>query len=431
MLNPIAPPGVYIADPEVRKMPNGKIYLYGSKDDLGNAYCSTAYNVLSTDNLVEWNNEQTSFATVGIGKQANYTNQILYAPDCIEHDGKYYLYYCLAGGGEDEGVAVSDSPYGPFKDGQIMKDMRGIDPSVFVDDDGQAYIFWGQGYAKGAKLGKDMKEIVGTVKDSLLTYETHKFNEGSSVRKRNGIYYYVFASHARHGESNCATLSYATSTSPLGPYTYRGVIIDNWGSGRNLVNNHGCIEEINGQWYVFYHRPTHGSQTMRKACMEPISFAKDGTIAEVEMTTQGAGGLIDPANRMDAARACLMQGNVAVHVRRPANDIPVEFLKGFRDGDYAVWRYFDFTHKDLKQFTCKTWGNTQDAKIEIRIDGINGKLLGTVAIASQQGETQYAIHTTAVANITGTHAIYLVVRGKEDEAKPKELLNLEWFEFSH
>ena len=78
----------------------------------------------------------------------------------------------------------------------------------------------------------------------------------------------------------CATLDYATATSPLGPYTYRGVIIDNWGSDRNLVNNHGCITEINGQWYIAYHRPTHATETgtMRKACLEPITFNPDGTI---------------------------------------------------------------------------------------------------------------------------------------------------------
>ncbi|WP_208292349.1 family 43 glycosylhydrolase [Sphingobacterium paludis] len=429
MLNPIAPPGVYIADPEVRKMPNGKIFLYGSKDDVGNQWCSNNYNVLSTDNLVEWNMEQTSFATEGVGKQTDYTTQLLYAPDCIEHNGKYYLYYCLATNEENEGVAVSDSPYGPFKNGQIMKGAEGIDPSVFIDDDGQAYLFWGQANVKGAKLSQDMKQIAGPITEGLLTYKVHKFNEGSSVRKHNGIYYFVYASHVRHGESNCATLCYATSTSPLGPYTYGGVIIDNWGSGRNLVNNHGCIEEIDGQWYVFYHRPTHASSTMRKACMEPIFFEKDGTIREVEMTTQGAGGPIDPTLRMEAARACLMDGNVFVQVRRPANDIPVEFLKDFRTGDHAVWRYFDFTGKNLKQFTCKTWGNTQDAIIEIRIDGVGGQLLGTVDIAAHQEETAYAIHTAAVQKVTGIHAIYLVVRSKKEQDKSKDLLNLEWFEF--
>ena len=79
-------------------------------------------------------------------------DQLLYAPDCIYHNGKYYLYYCLTNEKEDEGVAVSSSPYGPFKEGKAIAGIHGIDPSVFIDDDGQAYLFWGQANAKGAKL---------------------------------------------------------------------------------------------------------------------------------------------------------------------------------------------------------------------------------------------------------------------------------------
>ena len=203
-------------------MPDGRVYIYGSRDEPGNSWCSHSYNVLSSSDLVNWHVEQFSFATEGEGKQVDYTDRLLYAPDCIYRDGKYYLYYCLAGGGEDEGVAVSSSPYGPFKNGQVMEGISGIDPSVFIDDDGQAYLFWGQWHVRGAKLSKDMLSIEGAVHDSLLTYKKDYFNEGSSVRKRNGIYYLVYGGHSRHGESNCATLEYATATSPLGPYTYRG-----------------------------------------------------------------------------------------------------------------------------------------------------------------------------------------------------------------
>lgn len=431
MLNPVSPPGLYIADPEVRQMPDGRIYLYGSRDEPGNTWCSHSYHILSTSDLINWQVEQFSFATQGIGKQTDYTDRVLYAPDCIYHDGKYYLYYCLEGGGEDEGVAIASSPYGPFKDGKIIKGISGIDPSVLVDDDGQAYLFWGQAYAKGARLNKDMLSIEGAVHDSLLTYETHFFNEGGSVRKRNGIYYYVYGGHQRHGESNCATLNYATSTSPLGPYTFRGVIIDNWGSGRNLVNNHGCIVEINGSWYIVYHRPTHGRASMRKACMEPITFNPDGTITEVEMTTQGIGGPISPLYRMDAARACLMEGNVMISVRRPGNDIPVEYLSGIRNGDYAYWKYYDFTGSDVDHFTCKTWDKNIAGKIEIRLDSPEGELIGVCDIAPMQGDVAYAIHETKIKPVTGIHALVLVFKATEPVEQEKELMNLEWFVFEN
>lgn len=428
-LNPIAPPGVYIADPEVRQMPDGRVYIYGSRDEPGNSWCSHSYNVLSSSDLVDWHVEQFSFATEGLGKQVDYTDRLLYAPDCIYKDGKYYLYYCLAGNGEDEGVAVSSSPYGPFRDGKVMEGISGIDPSVFIDDDGQAYLFWGQWHAQGAKLSKDMLSIEGAVHDSLLTYKTHFFNEGSSVRKRNGIYYLVYGSHSRHGESNCATLDYATATHPLGPYTYRGVIIDNWGSDRNLVNNHGCITEIDGQWYIAYHRPTHASGTMRKACLEPITFNPDGTISEVEMTTQGIGGPISPFYRMDAARACLLSGNVMVAVRRPDNDIPVEYLSGIRDGDHAYWKYYDFTDANVNRFTCKTWGKNRAAKIEIRLDDPEGELLGVCELASMDGEVAYAVHETKIKPVTGKHALVLVFKVIGPDTVDSDLMNLEWFVF--
>ncbi len=426
--NPIVPAGVYIADPEVRLMPDGRLYLYGSRDEPGNAWCSHSYNILSTSDLVHWDMEQTSFATQGLGKQTDYTDGVLYAPDCIYHKGKYYLYYCLAGGGDDEGVATASSPYGPFKKGRKIEGINGIDPSVFIDDDGQAYLFWGQGYAKGAKLSQDMRSIEGAVHDSLLTYETHAFNEGSSVRKRNGIYYYVYASHSQHGESNCATLDYATATSPFGPYTYRGVIIDNWGSGRNLVNNHGCIFEYKGKWYVAYHRPTHATSSMRKACIEPITFNPDGTIQPVEMTTQGVGGPISPLCRMDAARACLMNGNVMVEVRRPAHDIPVEYLAGIRDGDYACWKYYDFDQAEVCRFVCKTWKKNSAARIEIRLDAPDGELIG-VCNLKPQSETAYAIHETDIRPVKGKHALYFMFKAADPAEKEIDLLNLEWFTF--
>lgn len=141
-LNPIAPPGVFIADPEVRQMPDGRIYVYGSRDAPGKTWCSHSYNVLSSSDLVTWHLEQTSFTSKGTGDQVPHSDQVLYAPDCIARDGKYYLFYCLAGNEkEDEGVAVGDSPYGPFRDGTAIKGIRGIDPSIFIDDDGQAYLF--------------------------------------------------------------------------------------------------------------------------------------------------------------------------------------------------------------------------------------------------------------------------------------------------
>ncbi len=438
-LNPISPPGVFIADPEVRVMPDGLVYLYGSRDLTPSDYCSRIYDVMSTPDLVNWKLHPKSFTHP----------QTLYAPDCIHRNGTYYLYYCLAGGGDDEGVATSKSPSGPFVDAGKMEGMRGIDPSVFVDDDGQAYIYWGQGGrgAYGAKLTQDMTQIVpGSIKEKLLYHRNSKysddpavranaktddfwFNEGSSIRKRNGIYYFVYAQGGRHGRAHCACLAYATSKSPLGPFTYQGVIVDNFGSGPNLVNNHGCIAEIKGQWYVFYHRPTHGSASMRKTCVEPIKFNADGTIPEVEMTTQGIGGPINPCERMDAARACLMSGRVRVMYARSPSKVLYEYLAKIKPGDTATWRYFDFTGKNVTRFTCKTLGKNLAGKIEIHLDKADGPLIGTCEIAASPPEAESAIHTTAIQPVTGVHALVMKFVATTPDPKFPSLFDMEWFVF--
>lgn len=187
---------------------------------------------------------------------------------------------------DSEGVAVSDSPTGPFRN-PVQLPCGGIDPAIFIDDDGQAYYYWGQLFSHGVKLGGDMmsfneEEIV----DNLVTEEEHFFHEGSSMRKIGDTYYYVYADMER---GKPTSLGYSTGKSPMGPFTYRGIIIDNDGCDPESWNNHGSIECVNGQWYVFYHRCSRGVQQHRRLCIEPIEILEDGTIPEVKMTSQGPG----------------------------------------------------------------------------------------------------------------------------------------------
>ena len=139
--NPIVPPGVYIADPSAHVWADGKMFVYGSRDESPEYYCSKSYRVLSSDDLKSWKMSGESFATTGPGDQVTYSDNYLYAPDVQYYKGKYYLYYCLSFAKNTEGVAVSDSPLGPFKNGTPI-DVGGfnqIDPCVFIDDDGKAY----------------------------------------------------------------------------------------------------------------------------------------------------------------------------------------------------------------------------------------------------------------------------------------------------
>ena len=416
--NPISPPGIYIADPEGRQWKDGKMYIYGSRDESTEYYCSWSYHVLSSPDLIHWNIDENSFASRGPHTQVPYRDSLLYAPDCVYRDGLYYLYYCLEGGGEDEGVATSTSPCGPFVNGTKIAGIQQIDPSVFIDDDGQAYIYWGQGNAKAAKLKPNMLEIEPeTIQENVLTEKEHFFHEGSSVRKRNGIYYFVYAHIGRRVRPT--SLGYATSSSPLGPFKYQGVIIDNHGCDPAVWNNHGSITEFNGKWYVLYHRSTHNSVTMRKACIEPITFNEDGTIPEVEMTTQGAGGPLSAASRIEAVSACLLSGNVRVQAYGPQ----AEELGQIQNGDTATYKYIDFG-KGVSRFTAKTIGIAAGGKIEVYIDSLVGTPIGVCEIPANSDPDGWATRTCEVTATGGTHALFLKFKGAEGD-----LFNLDRFTF--
>ncbi|MDR1601958.1 MAG: family 43 glycosylhydrolase [Tannerella sp.] len=335
--NPVSPPGVYIADPTARVDANGKIYIYGSLDMVAGEYCSTRHHVLSSGDLLNWTLHPNSFASAGEGDAVPYSDRMLYAPDMMYHNGMYYLYYCMSDG--SEGVATAGQPEGRFVNGQKIEGVHGIDPTVFVDDDGQAYYYWGQFSAKGARLNPDMKTVdSATVIDDLVTEQTHFFHEGGFVFKRAGVYYFVYTHIGRQDRATC--IGYSTATHPLGPFKYGGVIIDNAGCDPESWNNHGSVAEFRNRWYVFYHRSTHGSQSMRKACVEPIEFLPDGSIPEVPMTSQGAGNPFDARKQIDAARACLLWGNVRIvrDEKHPDNEI----LSAIRHNDRAAWKYLDY-----------------------------------------------------------------------------------------
>ena len=301
-MNPMLPIDMFIPDGEAHVMPDGRLYLYGSLDlKDGNTYCSERYHVFSTDDMVNW---------VDHGESFRIDDGMLYAPDCIHKDGKYYLYYCTAGNGEY--TAVSDSPAGPFVDPQPMEIANGdsIDPAIFVDDDGQAYYFWGQFSLKGARLNPDMRSIdPATVTENIITEEHHGFHEGASIRKRGDTYYLVYTDISR-GRATC--LGYATSKSPLGPYKKGGIIIDNTFCDPQSWNDHGSIEEYKGQWYVFYHRSSRNGNVCRRACCEKIYFDENGCIGEVEMTSQGAGTPLKAFEKTMAYLACRMRGGAYI-----------------------------------------------------------------------------------------------------------------------
>jgi len=398
--NPISPMGVYIADPTSRVAADGRMYIYGSLDESPEYYCSKDYHVLSSANLRDWTLHPYSFRDT----------VTLYAPDVMERNGVYYLYYEHPDGSEF--VAVGDAPAGPFRDGVRIEGPAQIDPGIFVDDDGQAYYFWGQFSAKGAKMNPDMKTLdMSTAVDGIVTEKGHWFHEASFVFKRDGWYYFTYADISRNGRPT--SIGYSMSRSPLGPYTYKGVIVDNAGCDPETWNNHGSIVEYNGQWYVVYHRSTHGSKMMRKACIEPIHFNPDGTIDEVEMTSQGAADPLDAFSFVDAAKACNLKGHL--RIARMEGRPDREVLSEIRPGDAAVWKYLDFGRgaASVRIRVCSASGGT----VTLHLDTPDGPVLGRIDVPARNG---WKVLTAPVERAEGIHALWMAFSGD---------LAADWFRF--
>jgi len=417
--NPISPPGVYIADPSAKVWEDGNLYVYGSTDETCEWYCSAKHDVLYTSDMVTWKIADSVFASAGKNDEVPYNDKVLFAPDVQKKGDLYYMYYCQPYPQAPEGVATSNSPLGPFENGQKI-DLGGynqIDPSVFIDDDGTAYYLWGQFSLKMAKLKPNMTELdISSIQTDIITEKKHFFHEGAYLTKREGLYYMVYADISR--EDKPTSIGYATSTSPFGPYKYGGVIVDNSGSNPVTWNNHGSIAKFKDQWYVFYHRPTHGCKTMRKASVEKIEFLPDGSIPEVEMTSQAAGPPLDATQEIDAASACLLHGNVRIEAISESN----EALTQFRNGDDAIFKYLDFGEgvKSLSMRVRKLKGG----KLSIYSDKPWNKRLTVVDIPAGNTENDWQTLSVEVNSETGVHALWLQAQGEEGD-----LFEIDWLKF--
>lgn len=418
--NPIVPAGKYCSDPQMRTW-NGQLYIYGSRDESRDYYCSYNYDVWSTKDMKNWTEHPNVFISKGKGDEVPYNDELLFAPDCMYRNGKYYLYFSQGGSPDVESVAESDSPVGPFKKASLIRHAEQIDPSVYIDDDGQAYLFWGQFACKGAKLKPNMREIdPTTIHDSIITEKNHFFHEGSQLIKHNGWYYLVYADIQRRGMPTC--IGYSMSRNVFGPYEYKGIIVDNFGCDPYVWNNHGSIGEFNGQWYVFYHRSTNGSERGRKACVEPIHFNPDGTINEVEMTTQGAAGPLNPFKTMEAWRACYLLGNVRVEPISADNDM----LTHIENQNAASFKYFDFptTPRSIEMKVVPQHGG----RVEIYANTLSLPLLATIQVPEGDGKTPITLKADVDKNVklTGVHPIFLRFRGDDGVS----LFKLDSFRFN-
>lgn len=286
----------FTADPTARVF-DGKVYVYPSHDvNCGTDwFCMKDYHVFSSENLIDW----TDHGVIVDQKEVEWVNSTgnsMWAPDAIEKDGKYYFYFpSVADTNSGErgfkiGVAVSDNPYGPFEPEKTpIEGISGIDPGIFIDNDGQAYISWsGRGNLVIAKLKDNMKELAS---EPVVVEGVPKtgLSEGPFMFERNGIYYFTYPLVIEKTEA----LVYATGDNPLGPFEYKGVFMDEHPS--SCWTNHHSMIEYKDQWYLFYHHNdlSPDFDKNRSIRAEKLYFNEDGTIQKVIPTLRGVG--ITPA----------------------------------------------------------------------------------------------------------------------------------------
>lgn len=273
---------MFTADPSAHVWEDGRLYVYPSTDVKGRGYAKMdGYHVFSTDDMVTWTDhgEILNASQVPWGREEG---GFMWAPDCAYKNGIYYYYFPHPSGTDYRstwkiGVATSKSPTGDFKEQGYIKDIKAmIDPCVFIDDDDQAYLFYGgPKQPHGVKLKENMVEIDGELQ-KLKGLDD--FKEGLWVFKRNDVYYAIYPD----GSKPANEMRYAMSDKPLGPYTHKGVFLE----GSDVITTHGSIVEYKGQWYIFYHNGalSGGRASNRSICFDTVSFNEDGTINKVKQT---------------------------------------------------------------------------------------------------------------------------------------------------
>ena len=297
----------FTADPTARVF-NNKVYLFPSHDikpPVGQRqdwFCMEDYNVFSSENLTDWTDHGV-IVTQNKVPWVRPNSYSMWAPDCVEKNGKYYFYFPSAPkegrGGFGVGVAIADRPEGPYiPEPEPIKGVGGIDPCVLLASDGNAYLFWGNG--RCAKLKPNMKELADDNPKSTMKFGNREMEiigvncleglpnrqaEGPVAFEANGWYYLTYP----YVRENTEVLGYAMSKNPMGPYEYKGLIMPEHENG--CWTNHHSIVNYKGQWYLFYHQNAFSPRDdkRRSVQIDKLYFNPDGTIQEVKKTMRGVG----------------------------------------------------------------------------------------------------------------------------------------------
>jgi hypothetical protein len=405
----------FTADPTARVF-DGKVYVYPSHDipspieRLKEWFCMADYHVFSSENLTDW----TDHGVIVSQDKAPWVaseSYTMWAPDCVYRNGKYYFYFpamigdTLKGRGMMIGVAVSDRPDGGFvPQPEPVKGVSGIDPGLFTDKDGQAYIYWaGHGNLMGARLQDNMLELAS---EPLVLKELPDkgLKEGPFVFERNGIYYLTFPWVKNKTES----LVYATGDNPLGPFEMKGTIMDESPAG--CWTNHHSMLEYKGQWYLFYHHndlSPHFDKN-RSVRVDSLFFEPDGAIRKVIPTLRGV-GVTDARSKIQLDRySSLSQTGASIAFLDGAN--PFDGWKVILNGNGTFVRYnrVDFGYNKCTRIRMRVAAGAE-GKLSVRTGGAGGSVIAEAPVKSVAGWTEITSPLTDCPS--GIHDLYVSLNG--------------------
>lgn len=423
---------IYTADP-APMVYKDTVFLYtGHDEDSSTWFTMKDWHVYYTTDMVNWTDRGAALSL----KTFQWAKKDAWAGQCIFRNGKFYWYVPVNqenGKGMAIGVAVSTSPAGPFVDALgkplVHSGSGDIDPTVFIDDDGQAYLYWGNPYLKYVKLNEDMISCSGDIITVPLTKEgfhvrykdadkrPSSYEEGPWFYKRKGLYYLLYPAGGVPEH-----LAYSTSTSATGPWQYRDTIMGVIKKGGAFTNHPGLID-YKGKSYFFYHNgalPGGGGFT-RSVAVEEFTFNIDGSIPRIEPTAGivKSVGTLNPFKRVEAETIAWEKGIETVSSAETG-----VYVTDIDNGDYIKVRSVDFG-KGARSFESSIASAVNGGHIEIRLDSLHGPLLGSCTIKNTGGWQNWRTVSCAVNKVKGIHDVYFVCKGDEGR-----LFNFDWWKFS-
>ena len=427
----------YTADP-APLVHDGKVYVYTSHDEdetVNNFFTMVDWRCYSTTDMVNW----TDHGAVASLKNFGWMDKTngAWAPQCIGRNGKFYLYVPIHG--EGIAVLVSDSPTGPFSDplGKRLVDSdhiwQDIDPTVAIDDKGQAWLYWGNPQLWYVRLNEDMVTYDRSIGQNGIVavdmtaeafgYKQGRdgkpgttYTEGPWLYKRNSLYYMVFAAAGIP-----EVLAYSTAPSPDGPWTYQGVIMER--APQLAFTNHAGIIDYKGNAYIFYHDQdlSKGQGFKRSVSVEQFNYNTDGTIPLIIPTKEGVKQSVanlDPFIRVEAETMAWSEG-----LKTAADSRTGIYVTKIDHGDFIKVRSVDFGN-GARRFKASVASASAAGQIDIRLGSADGELLGVCQVKNTGGLQNWAVQSCKVKKTTGVQDLCFVFKGGEGP-----LFNFDWWIF--